>query len=61
MTPNTDSPNSDAPAAADYDADDAPNDAEYDASYPKSVHLYLRNHNSNRKITPNTKKQKYIT
>ena len=59
MTSNTDSPNSDAPDAADDDAADAPDAADDDSVYPKLIHLSLRNRN--RKISPNTKKTIKIT
>ena len=55
MTSNTDVTNADSPNTADDDATDA---LDYDgnvAVYPKWIHLYLRNLNYNRKITPNTK------
>ena len=45
MTPKTDS----------LDAD-SPDDADNNSAYPKSIHLYLCNHNHNREISPNTKK-----
>ena len=61
MTPNTDDPNADTPNADDGDSYDTP-DADYsDAGYPKLIHLSLRNINWNRKIAPNTEKNKKNT
>ena len=57
MTPNNDSPETDAPDAADDDSFDAPYAVDGDAYYPKWIHLSLRNCNCNYKIAPNTKKQ----
>ena len=58
MTTNIDAPDAYAPNDAKYDATDAPDAVDYDSDYPKLIHLSLRNINWNRKIAPNTKKNK---
>ena len=55
MTSNTDVTNADSPNTADDDATNALDSDGNISVYPKLIHLYLRNLNYNRKITPNTK------